>query len=113
VCSALQALVDSKVTVEMGGTSQQLARIVAAGGRFMMMDTETPARKAFLVSHIALAEAYAEATDAVFPFNKSEVGFHGGMLELAVSMALLDKISNASCVQHSTAPTAVRCIRPA
>ena len=72
-CSALQALVESTVTVEVGGKSQLLARIVAAGGRFMMIDS----RKGFLVSHSSLAESYAAAVDSPFPFSKAEVGALG------------------------------------
>lgn len=74
VCSALQAMLESTVTVEASGERQQLARIVAAGGRFMMLAIKGPGRKAFLVAYPAMAEAFEAATGHEFPLNKAEVG---------------------------------------
>ncbi|KAF6250941.1 hypothetical protein COO60DRAFT_1464711 [Scenedesmus sp. NREL 46B-D3] len=72
VTCALQAMLESTVTVEASGERQQLARIVAAGGRFMMLAIKGPGRKAFLVAYPAMAEAYETATGHEFPLNKAE-----------------------------------------
>lgn len=74
MCSALQALLDSTVTVEVsGGQRLQLPRIVAAGGRFMVLEIEGPSKRAFLVAHSSMAEAYSAATEHEFPHSKGEV----------------------------------------
>lgn len=74
VTCALQALLDSTVTVEVsGGQRLQLPRIVAAGGRFMVLEIEGPSKRAFLVAHSSMAEATSAATEHEFPHSKGEL----------------------------------------
>ncbi|KAF6258400.1 hypothetical protein COO60DRAFT_1639199 [Scenedesmus sp. NREL 46B-D3] len=70
---ALQALVDSTVTVELPSQQQvQLPRIVAAGGR-LALDDDGPSRKAVLLSYPGLAESYKAATGSECLISKSEL----------------------------------------